>query len=434
MYALLVFLVVIPAQGGRESGTPGTRPVPRVRERKLDATLLWNEIALEAIREDRTPPPIGARNLALLHVAIHDTVNTIYQSYRPYRVSLRATEPIDPELAAAAAAHRVLSLVYPQQSRRFTTALDRARAAVTVEKDRSRAEKLGRYVADRLIVWRTADARYREGSYRAAATVGIWRPTLPKNAAAMLPDWGNAPLFGVSDRDRYRPPAPPAVKSTAYTQDFQEVKRLGGRSSARRTAEQSIIAWFWDDGAGTSTPPGHWNQIAREAALQRNLQLPETARLFALLNVAMADAGLLCWDCKYRFRMWRPITAIREAERDGNPDTAAESGWVSLLDTPPFPAYTSGHSTFSAAAATVLTQVFGKEDLEITVGSDGFPGTERTFKTFWNAAREAGQSRIYGGIHFQSDNRAGLTLGQAIAEEILRTHLRPEDATGGGSQ
>lgn len=434
MYALIVCLAVLPAQGpGRENGSAG-RPAPRVRERKLDATLLWNEIALEAIREDRTPPPIGARNLALLHVAIHDTVNTIYQSYRPYRVSLRATEPIDPELAAAAASHRVLSLVYPRQGKRFTTALDRARAAVTAEKDRTRAEQLGRYVADRLIAARAADADTRAGTYRVSPAVGIWRPTLPKNAAALLPDWGKAPLFGLRDRDRLRPKVPPDVKSAEYTSDFEEVKRLGGRNSARRTAEQSLIAWFWDDGPGTSTPPGHWNQIAREAALQRNLQLPETARLFALLNVALADAGILCWECKYRYRMWRPITAIREAARDGNPNTDPEPAWVSLLDTPAFPAYTSGHSTFSGAAATILSRVFGKEELELTVGSDGFPGAERTFKTFWQAAREAGRSRIFGGIHFESDNREGLALGQAVAEEILRTHLLSEDATGGASE
>lgn len=432
MVVLFVMAALLTAEQPAEAPSGTTRPMPRIRERKLDATLLWNEIALEAIRQDRTVPPLASRNLAVLHVAIHDTINTIYQSYRPYHVTLRATEPIDPELAAASAAHRVLSLVYPHQVRRFDTALDRARAAVTLEKDRSRAEKLGRHVADRVLALRKSDATRQGGSYKALAAVGVWRPTLPRQAAGLLPDWGQATPFVIRDRDRLRPPAPPEVKGAEYARDLAEVKRLGGRRSEKRTAEQSIIAWFWDDGAGTSTPPGHWNQIAREAALQRNLQLPETARLFALLNLAMADAGILCWESKYRFRLWRPITAIREADRDDNPATEADPTWVSLLDTPPFPGYTSGHSTFSGAAATVLTRVFGKEAVEVTVGSDGFPGMERTYKSFWQAAREAGLSRVYGGIHFECDNREGLALGQAIAEEVLRTQLQSEDATAEG--
>src|SRR5262249_36029036 len=133
-----------------------------------------------------------------------------------------------------------------------------------------------------------------------------------------------------------------------------------------------------------------------------------------------ADAGIVCWDCKYHFRYWRPVTAIREADRDGNPDTFRDARWQSLLTTPPFPSYTSGHSTFSGAAATLLAKFFGSDDVRFTVGSDGIPGTRRAYKSFSHAAHEAGRSRIYGGIHYECDNREGLALGRAVAEEVFR--------------
>jgi hypothetical protein len=235
--------------------------------------------------------------------------------------------------------------------------------------------------------------------------------------------------FGIRDRSKYLAPAPPGLATDDYTRDFNEVKTVGALNSTKRTAEQSIIAWFWDDGAGTCTPPGHWNLIAREAALDHGNSLPENARLFALLNIALADAGIVCWDAKFRYRYWRPITAIRSADRTSNLDTKPDVRWLPLLNTPPFPSYTSGHSTFSGAGATVLAKFFGADDLEFTVGTDGIPGTQRSYKGFWAAAQEAGKSRVYGGIHYECDNREGLALGKAVAEEVCRTRLLSEDAT-----
>ena len=220
----------------------------------------------------------------------------------------------------------------------------------------------------------------------------------------------------------FTPKDPPRLTDAEYTTAFHEVKELGAANSKTRTRDQTEIARFWADGAGTCTPPGHWNQIAQTVARKKHTNLVENARLFALLNIALADAGILCWDCKYKLGFWRPVTGIHHADQDGNPNTQADAAWKPLLDTPPFPSYTSGHSTFSGAAAAVLADVFG-DNISFQTTSDGLPGVTRSFKSFWAAAEEAGQSRIYGGIHWQFDNTEGLALGKTLARLVCRDYL-----------
>jgi hypothetical protein len=175
---------------------------------------------------------------------------------------------------------------------------------------------------------------------------------------------------------------------------------------------------FWADGAGTETPPGHWNSIAQIIASDRGNTLEENARLFALLNIAMADAAICAWDAKYTFHFWRPVTAINFAE--------PELHWISFIVTPPFPDYVSGHSTFSGAAATVLPLFYGTEDLPFTTGSDSLPGVYRSFATCLDAAEEAADSRLYGGIHFRSANEDGLQAGISIGEWTASHYLKPK--------
>ncbi len=171
--------------------------------------------------------------------------------------------------------------------------------------------------------------------------------------------------------------------------------------------------------AGTMTPPGQWNKIAQGIALDRGSSVAESARAFAHLNIALADASILCWVIKFTFDLWRPVTAINEGE------SAIVDAWTPLLETPPFPAYVSGHSTFSAAAASVLAASFGTDKIRFTVSSDDVPGATRKFDSLWNAAEEAGMSRIYGGIHWQFDNREGLNVGRRLGEYVYRSALRP---------
>jgi hypothetical protein len=387
--------------------------------------LRWNEVLLQAVKADRTPPPRAARNLAMVHGAVYDAVNAVEKTHHYYQVDAVLGGPASAEVAAAVAAHRVLVGLYPRQAARFNAALDASLRGVPEGPAKGRGMRLGQAVAERVVQWRQRDGSGRTVEHTPGTAAGVWRPTPPGFRPGLLPQWPSVTPFALREIASFRPRPPPALTSAAYAADCNEVKDLGGRASTRRTAEQTLIAWFWDDGEGSVTPPGHWNRIAQTVARARGTTMAENARLFALLNIALADAAIVCWDCKFEFNFWRPITAIHEADRAGNPDVRPDAGWAPLLTTPPFPSYTSGHSTFSGAAAAVLAHFFGTDDVRFTSESDGLPGHSRSFASFSAAAAEAGRSRIYGGIHYEFDNREGLALGRALAGRVCRDWLRP---------
>jgi hypothetical protein len=388
-----------------------------------DAVLHWNETALQAIKEDRTVPPVAARNLALLHGAIYDAVNDIDRTHTVYHVEATAPLGASMEAAASGAAYRLLTQLYPKQKKRFDAALNTALAAVADGPARQDGLAFGQDVADKMLAWRAEDGSDIKGPFVSETGPGLWEPTPPDFTPALLPHWSKVTPFVPARADQFQPPPPPALTTKEYTTNFDEVKALGRADSTKRTAEQTVIAWFWEDGVGTITPPGHWNRVAQTVARSKKRTLVENARLFALLNFAVADAGVLCWECKYKHRFWRPIAAIRNAADDDNPDTDADADWYPLLPTPPFPSYVSGHSSFSGAAAAVLADYFG-DDTTVVARSDAFPGMKRTFTSFSALAEECGRSRIYGGIHYECDNHAGLEMGKAIGHYCSRTVLR----------
>jgi membrane-associated phospholipid phosphatase len=376
----------------------------------------WNEATLAAVKADRTPPPVAARNLAIVQGAMYDAVAIAGGRYQPFYANLRAPVGVDPEAAAAVAAHRTLAGLYPGRMNDLDAALDETLNHIPEGPAKSSGIALGQTVAEQYLRWRAGDgmsaARH---NYRSRLEVGRWRPTPSDYGRPLLPGWGNVPCFAVADPASFRPPGPPGLDSEAYAASFRTVWALGSAASTARTREQTEVAFFWADGEGTVTPPGHWNRIAQSLARSRKLDLTESARLFALLNVAMADAGCICWDCKYRFDFWRPVTAIREVD----------PRWTPLLPTPPFPAYTSGHSSFSGAAASALAAYFGTDRVQFSSTSEGLPGVTRSFDSFSAAAEEAGMSRIYGGIHWSFDNVEGLASGRQVAEHVARHHFRP---------
>ncbi|HKA07621.1 MAG TPA: phosphatase PAP2 family protein [Gemmataceae bacterium] len=390
-----------------------------------DEVLRWNEATLQAIKAERTPPPLSARHLAMVHCAIYDAVNAVRGSHETFHVTVDGFRGASASLAAAVSAHRVLTELYPSQVRQFDALLTRSLEAAGARDGLDPGIGLGRHVGAATCDWRYDDGSAREVRYTAGREPGAWNPTPPTFTRPLAPHWPKVTCFVLRGGAQLRPDGPPALTSDAYTAAFDEVKRLGSKNSTARTREQTEIARFWADGEGTVTPPGHWNRIAQTVSRQRGLTLAENARLFALLNVALCDVGIACWDCKFHFNFWRPIHGIREADRDGNPATEPDQSWQPLLPTPPFPAYTSGHSSFSAAAATILAQFFGTDEMRFETTSDGLPGVTRRFNSFWSAAEEAGMSRIYGGIHWQFDNTDGLAGGRKVARYVYEHCMRP---------
>jgi len=405
----------------------------RLRVEQLDdrclpsasVVLEWNQLTLNAIRQTGMNTPLASRALAITQAAVYDAVVAIDRSFEPYHAHVVASRGASPEAAAAQAAHDTLTALFPAQAGTFDAAL--AADLVGIPPGRARQGiAVGHEVARQILDWRTADGSGATVPYTPGTDPGDWQPTPPAFLPSLAPQWPNVTPFALSAGSQFRPAAPPALDSAEYAVAFNEVKDLGRADSTTRTTDQTQIAFFWRDGAGTSYAFGHWNTIAQGVSTERGLDLVADARLFALLNVATADALISTWDAKYTYDLWRPVTAIGAADTDGNPDTELDAGWGPLLTTPNFSSYTSAHSTVSAAAAGVLTALFG-DDYHFTVGSEGLAGVTRSFASFDAAAAEAGRSRVYGGIHYQFDSTAGLEVGARLADYVMDGLLKPRD-------
>jgi PAP2 superfamily len=383
-----------------------------------DVVTEWNNAALDAIRSGHTPPPIASRSLAILHVSIYDAVNGIDRTHEPYLVQSFAPAGASRDAAASAAAHEALVNLFPANSSSFDALHAAILAGISNGPQKTAGIVWGEFVANQIFTARANDGSDAIVEPPGGSGPGVWVPTPPAFLPYLLPQWGFVTPFAMNSSSQFRPPGPPSLDSERYAADYDEVKSLGAAVGSTRTEEQTQIALFWADGAGTETPPGHWNSIAQTIADARGNRLEENARLFALLNMAMADAAICAWDAKYTFHFWRPVTAINYVEPELN--------WMSFVVTPPFPDYVSGHSAFSGAAATVLALFYGTDDLPFTTGSDFLPGVFRSFPTCLDAAEEAAVSRLYGGIHFRSANEDGLQAGINIGEWTATHYLQPK--------
>lgn len=382
----------------------------------------WNKTLLDAVRTGSTPPPVAARNMAIVHCAIYNAVNSIYKTHKSYNSEINAPAGASAEAASAVAAHNVLVGLYPAQKEKFDAVLATSLASIAEGKAKQDGILVGQTAANEMLALRREDGASKTVTYTPKDEAGKWQPTPPAFAASLLPQWPEVTPFCMTNGSQFQPEGPPALESDEYAEELNLVKEIGKRDSQVRTAEQTEIAKFWADGAGTFTPPGHWNQIAQQVSTLADSSLEETARLFALLDMALADAGIVAWDCKYKYELWRPVTAIQKADQDGNADTVADTEWQPLLTTPPFSEYVSGHSTFSGAADAILTAFYGPD---FGFGDFGDPGLNqlRTFNSFSEAAEEAGLSRIYGGIHFPSANEDGLMAGRNLGNYVIQDFL-----------
>ncbi len=392
-----------------------------------NAVLDWNEEAVDAIRLSRDPAPLAALRYATYHVAIFDAVNGITRTHRGWLVNDPAPAGASMDAAIASAAYTVLSGLFTATNpRTIQAAYDKALADIPDGHAKADGIAWGRKVAEAVLAKR-ADCGFDKpvaGTY-ASSEPGKWRETPPGFRPPVLPYWGKVTPFVMTSPSQFRAPPPEALGSKEYAEELAFVARHGARDDADRTEYQTLCTPFWSDDLGTATPAGHWNVIAQDIARRRNLSEPECARLFALLNLAEADAGISCWETKYYYSFWRPENALRELDPKLNPHVVNAPDFIPNMASPAFPSYISGHSTYSSAAARMIALVIGTDDIEFSVASDGLPGAVHTFKRLSDAQREVGMSRVWGGIHTMSDNLEAQKVGMKVADWVYAHALLP---------
>jgi hypothetical protein len=379
-----------------------------------DTVTEWNLKAVNAlVGTAGQSPTVSTVHLAMVHTAVYDAVNSIDERYEPYLVEVRARDWYSKDAAAATAAYRVLLGIVPGQQAALGPLYQESLASIPAGRAKEGGILVGEIAAAAMLAARTGDGR--GGAYRfpvpATLEVGQWRPVLPalgNDPSAWIKD---VRPFLIRDPARYRTDGPYSPTSRRYTREFDEVKDVGALASAVRTADQTDQARFWAEG------PQPWTRAARALAIDRGLRIGETARMFAMLYTTGADALISVWDDKARWLFWRPITAIREAASDGNPDTAADTSWLPLINTPAYPEQPSGLSAVSAAMAESLEDVFGhRVPFSITSLSSG---TTRSYRSFSHAVDEAVDARVYSGIHFRKADEDGEELGEHVARDGL---------------
>lgn len=414
------------------------------REAAADEVFDWNVTGFDATVAGAQNNVVISRTMAMMHLAVHDALNAIDRRYEPYLYEGKAEPSADARAAIAAAARDVLVGVIPgwgnpEQRAKALTLVDSAHTAALAKvpdgPPKNKGLAIGKSVAAAILAARKADGSTAPSQYTPETAPGKWRPhpnPVPPNPPiadaalavgnwpAMLPQWGQITPFTMVAPWQSRLPGPPALASADYARDYDEVKRLGGKNSSARTAEQSEIARYWYEGSAQG-----WSRIARLVAAQRRLDRWENARLLALVNAAIADSFIAGFDTRYVYNLWRPVTAIRAADTDGNDATAADPSWEAFLNTPPIPEYPSTHSIAGGGASAVLARFFGGDQIAFSMASGPpFAGITRSFKSFSQAAQENADSRVYAGIHFRSACRDGIKLGEQIGRRAIAQYLQ----------
>ncbi len=393
----------------------------------------WSLTALHVITaaDGYADPMAASRSLAMMHLAMHDAANAARPRFAPFALAAAPSRGVkaDAAVAAATAAHDVLVALYPQPK---ATALAKAQLErITLETGIGAAietgAQLGKAAAVAMLAKRANDGSNGNEPYVEGTQPGQYRFTPPFNFAA-APHWRRVTPFALTSAAQFRTAPAPALTSEQYRRDFEEVKRVGGKWSAQRTADETHYAAFWYEFSDIG-----WNRVARAASGRVKQDLWQSARTFALLNAAMADAYIAGWDSKFTHNVWRPVTAIALAGQDGNPHTAPDASFDPLLTTPPVPDMPSTHSALGMAAATVLAEAFGRDHVPFSfASSSALPANPvRHFHSFDEAARENADSRVKAGLHFRFATQAGLELGRQIGQHTNRHLLQRQHGSQG---
>jgi hypothetical protein len=391
---------------------------------RADTVTDWNAIMQQTVSLPPTNAVVQTRWGAIVQLAVFEAVNAIEGDYEPYLGGI-IVAPLgaSPDAAVIAAAHRTLMTLRPDAA----VALDAARAASLAAIPEGQAKEdgiaVGEAAAIAMLLLRADDGWNSVVPYTPGTDPGDWQPTPPAFAAAFLPHWGQVTPFGLKAGSQFRLPPPPALHTGKYARDYNEVKLLGSLDSPFRPQDRTDVAIFY----AAASPVQLFNSAARQVSAAQGQSLSENARIFALLGMAMGDAAIACWDTKYHYNLWRPLSAIRAGDTDGNPLTEADAGWVPLITTPGFPSFASGHATVSGAAVAVLGRVYGQDGHAVTLTHPGAPGVVLDYTAWDEITDDVDDARVYGGIHFRFDQEAGAHQGRQVGRYILRNYLRSED-------
>lgn len=389
-----------------------------------DMVTHWNKVMLATISDGGTDPITSTRTAAIVQPAVFDSVNGIHRKYAPIHANFPQPEGASASAAIVESAYTALVALYPDQHRDLKA--ERNASLMKIHDSHEaikRGREFGTLVAEDILNWRSTDGfDDTQPPFLGGTNIGQWRPTPPDFRPGALPQLATSVPWVLQSPSQFRPDGPPSLTSAEYAAVFNEVKTMGSADSSVRTPEQTLVALFW---AGNT--PGFWNRIAGSVVVRHpRLSLLRKARIFALLNLAMADAAIACWDAKYRFQFWRPITAITNADLDGNPDTEVDPNWTPLLGvTPAHPEYISGHSTISAAAAWILSQTFG-DKTPFLIDSEKVPGVWLAYPSFSSTVLDVNNARVFAGIHYRSSCLDGNGVGRAVAHFVMKHSMRPD--------
>ena len=396
---------------------------------QTDMVLTWNSHAANAIVGVAAQrPERGLIRLAMVHLAIYDAVNAIDgYPFQSYGVTPNVVSPASPEAATAAAAHDILVALFPAQQTDLDAKYLESLASIPDSPAKANGISVGQQAASGILALRAGDGRDAVVTYTPGGGPGVWMPTPPGFLAAAAPEAAHVRPFALKSPSQFRAEPPPELTSNKWTRDYNEVKSLGSASSTTRTAEQTDIGRFWSD-----QPILQWNRALRKISIDRRLSLSDNARFFAMLASASADAIIACWDSKYFYSFWRPVTAIRAGDTDGNQETEADSNWISLAVTPNHPEYPAAHGCFSGASTHTLRSFFGTDSFDFTVDSTvaGLTNPQRSFSSFSQALDEVLNARVYGGMHYRNSTNKGAKIGKQVSKFLTTHFFQPSRGRG----
>jgi membrane-associated phospholipid phosphatase len=391
-----------------------------------DVVTDWNRTMRDALYATHTPPPPSMRIGAIVQTSVFDAVNGIahrYEQFHPEVLNASAPPGASRRAAAASAAYTALSALLPSQQAAFDAQYAATLASLPTSASVDRGLAWGRTVADAILAWRSSDGFTTVLPLYVVGPLPSWQPTPPGFAATpAFRQFASMAPWTMTSPGQFLPPPPPSVTSARYTADFQEVKTIGNAATA--TPADVETARFWN--GQFDTPVTIWNRVGESLLASRHPRLVDRARFYALLNVSMADAVIAIWNAKNAYNTWRPVTAIRNADADGNPATGQDATWTPVLTTPVFQEYPSGHSGVSSAAAAVLASFFG-DRTTFTVTSDGLPpapSTARTYGSFSDAIADVAQARVAAGIHFRFSCNVASQMGAGVARQAIDTEMQ----------